>query len=137
MERREPVSPKDIKSEGDPSMYRADLAHDKNVKEFMSKSGNFAITTNEYQAFHGLMEGLVDLGFDATPVLKVYDSYARLTPDRGGGSRRDMLQLLAQKLTMLVPGVGSFGMAGDEEQKPGIGQRVAGFFRKDSGGRNS
>lgn len=117
VERRESIKADGNGGNQDRSTWNADLAHDKNVKEFMRHSGEFAITTNEFQALHGLMDGYIALGFNLSPVIKVFDSYERRTPDRNGGSRRDGLQLLTPKSNIIVPGLGQFGEAGAEKKE--------------------
>lgn len=129
MESRESIkSPAPGGPAPDRSSWNADLAHDKNVKEFMRKSGEFAITGNDFQALHGELDGLCALGLNMDPIRTVFDSYERRTPDRNGGSRRDGLQLLTPKSNIIVPGLGNFGTAGAED-KPGAISRFIGWLK--------
>jgi hypothetical protein len=123
MERIIPKDSQTVKGHGlRPDELNPDLAHDKNLKEFMAHSGELAVTNNEFHAFYGIFEGLKKAGFDTTVLVNTFDGYQRLTPDLDGGSRRDILQLLAQP-KLLVPGVGSFNPQ-EQEDKKGILTRI-------------
>ncbi len=135
MERRESIKTEKTEEKADRSTWNADLAHDKNVKEFMRHSGEFAITNNEFQALHGVMDGLTSLGLNLSPVLRTFDSYERRTPDRGGASRRDILQLLTPKSNVMIPGLGQFAEPG-AEKKPGLISRLLGRDKKENNGGN-
>jgi hypothetical protein len=89
--------------------YKADLARFRVVEMFLDRSGDLANTTDVHRIMRSGLIGMQESGFDAGPMLALLDEGSRLSPDKDGKSRKEVLQLLEES-PIIIPGIGATGL---------------------------